>query len=115
MADIPLSLTQETEAQQLFETLQQAFLAEARQLARLLAARTTATCWSRLSVSAESSAMPSITSPPNTNPEKRPRVTAARRENGEKTEKGPAGTIPGPSRELLRLGEDLFRPHAARP
>jgi hypothetical protein len=39
MADIPLTPAQEAEAQQLFETIQQAFLDEARQTARLLASK----------------------------------------------------------------------------
>jgi hypothetical protein len=39
MADIPLTPAQEAEAQQLFEAIQQAFRAEARQLARLLASK----------------------------------------------------------------------------
>src|SRR5262249_19310572 len=39
MADIPLTAEQEAEAQRLYETLQQAFLDEARQTARLLASK----------------------------------------------------------------------------
>ena len=39
MADIPLTPEQEAEAQRLYETLQQAFLDEARQMARLLASK----------------------------------------------------------------------------
>jgi len=39
MADIPLTPEQEAEAQRLYETLQQAFLDEARQTARLLASK----------------------------------------------------------------------------
>ncbi len=39
MPDIPLSAAQEAEAQRLFETFQQAFLDEARQVARLLASK----------------------------------------------------------------------------
>ena len=39
MADIPLTPEQEAEAQRLYEALQQAFLDEARQVARLLASK----------------------------------------------------------------------------
>lgn len=39
MADIPLNPEQEAEAQRLYEAIQQAFLDEARQTARLLASK----------------------------------------------------------------------------
>ena len=39
MADIPLTPEQEAEAQRLYEAIQQAFLDEARQTARLLASK----------------------------------------------------------------------------